>query len=75
MKTYRVALSVLAVCSGRSLARNTPTTMVPPVRGMHEMVGAANNFEVEAGLPHPHRKAATPWMRAWPACWPPASPN
>lgn len=23
--------------------------MFPPVRGMHEMVGAANNFEVEAG--------------------------
>jgi gamma-glutamyltranspeptidase / glutathione hydrolase len=26
-----------------------PPTMFPPVRGMHEMVGAANNFEVEAG--------------------------
>ena len=26
-----------------------PSTMVPPVRGTHEMVGAANNFEVEAG--------------------------
>ena len=26
-----------------------PPTMVPPVRGMHEMVAAANNFEVEAG--------------------------
>jgi gamma-glutamyltranspeptidase/glutathione hydrolase len=26
-----------------------PPTMVPPVRGIHEMVGAANNFEVEAG--------------------------
>ena len=26
-----------------------PPTMVPPVRGLHEMVGAANNFEVEAG--------------------------
>src|ERR1017187_4486099 len=24
-------------------------TMFPPVRGTHEMVGAANNFEVEAG--------------------------
>src|SRR4051794_25224424 len=24
-------------------------TMFPPVRGMHEMVGAANNLEVEAG--------------------------
>jgi gamma-glutamyltranspeptidase/glutathione hydrolase len=26
-----------------------PPTMFPPVRGIHEMVGAANNFEVEAG--------------------------
>src|SRR5437763_2199049 len=25
------------------------TTMFPPVRGTREMVGAANNFEVEAG--------------------------
>jgi gamma-glutamyltranspeptidase/glutathione hydrolase len=30
------------------LAQNTPT-MFPPVRGLHNMVGAANNFEVEAG--------------------------
>ena len=27
-----------------------PPTMFPPVRGTHEMVGAANNFEVEAGF-------------------------
>src|SRR5260370_17974103 len=27
----------------------TAPTMMPPVRGLHEMVGAANNFEVEAG--------------------------
>src|SRR5438445_10205164 len=26
------------------------TTMFPPVRGTHEMVGAANNLEVEAGF-------------------------
>jgi gamma-glutamyltranspeptidase/glutathione hydrolase len=33
-----------------SEAQNAPTpTMFPPVRGLHEMVGAANNFEVEAG--------------------------
>ncbi len=38
-------LLVLAV----ALAQNPPT-MFPPVRGMHEMVGAANNFEVEAGF-------------------------
>jgi len=30
------------------LAQNPPT-MFPAVRGVHEMVGAANNFEVEAG--------------------------
>jgi len=27
-----------------------PPTMFPPVRGKHEMVGAANNLEVEAGF-------------------------
>ncbi|MBV8817476.1 MAG: hypothetical protein JO022_03910, partial [Acidobacteriaceae bacterium] len=32
-----------------ALAQNTPT-MFPPVRGTHMMVGAANNFEVEAGV-------------------------
>src|SRR2546423_9490143 len=30
-------------------AAKTRTTMFPPVRGTREMVGAANNFEVEAG--------------------------
>lgn len=39
------ALLVLAF----ALAQNPPT-MFPPVRGTHEMVGAANNFEVEAGF-------------------------
>src|SRR5438270_13793656 len=33
------------------LASAQPTqTMFPPVRGLHEMVGAANNLEVEAGF-------------------------
>src|SRR5262245_54845003 len=32
-----------------SLFAQTRTTMFPPVRGTREMVGAANNFEVEAG--------------------------
>src|SRR5260370_1034231 len=32
-----------------TLAAQSRTTMFPPVRGIHEMVGAANNFEVEAG--------------------------
>jgi gamma-glutamyltranspeptidase/glutathione hydrolase len=48
MKSAAMALSVftfsLAVLSAQS-----PTTMVPPVRGTHEMIAAANNFEVEAG--------------------------
>jgi len=40
----RVALLLLAVASfGQQ-------TMFPPVRGTREMVGAANNFEVEAGF-------------------------
>jgi gamma-glutamyltranspeptidase/glutathione hydrolase len=33
-----------------TLAAQTRTTMFPPVRGTREMVGAANNFEVEAGF-------------------------
>src|SRR5260370_39351819 len=32
-----------------TLAAQSRSTMFPPVRGTHEMVGAANNFEVEAG--------------------------
>src|ERR1700746_4042565 len=31
------------------LSAQTRPTMFPPVRGTREMVGAANNFEVEAG--------------------------
>src|SRR5215472_19369768 len=42
----RVA-GVAALLSGLLLAQTQ--TMAPPVRGLHEMVGAANNFEVEAG--------------------------
>ena len=43
----RLAVPV-AVCS--TLVAQGPPTMFPPVRGIHEMVGAANNFEVEAGF-------------------------
>jgi gamma-glutamyltranspeptidase/glutathione hydrolase len=39
---------VLILLTG-SLAAQTRTTMFPPVRGTREMIGAANNFEVEAG--------------------------
>jgi len=37
-------LIAIVICFAQS-----PPTMFPPVRGLHEMVGAANNFEVEAG--------------------------
>ncbi len=33
-----------------SVAPADPPTMFPPVRGTREMIGAANNFEVEAGF-------------------------
>src|SRR5512134_441334 len=39
---------VLLVSLGGSLWAQS--TMFPPVRGTREMVGAANNFEVEAGF-------------------------
>src|SRR5436190_4187030 len=41
-------LFVLAAFSSVLFAQRT--TMFPPVRGTREMVGAANNFEVEAGF-------------------------
>src|SRR5713226_1449745 len=49
MKAHAACLS-LFFCIVLVEAQNAPTpTMFPPVRGLHEMVGAANNFEVEAG--------------------------
>ena len=41
----------LALCffALAALRAQAPTTMVPPVRSTHDMVAAANNFEVEAG--------------------------
>src|SRR5579884_913358 len=47
MKTAVVLLLALGV-PPYAPAQNPPT-MFPPVRGTHELVGAANNFEVEAG--------------------------
>ena len=41
-----IVLSFLAA----TLAAQSRTTMFPPVRGLHEMVGAANNLEVAAGM-------------------------
>jgi gamma-glutamyltranspeptidase/glutathione hydrolase len=38
------SLIVVVICLAQA-----PPTMFPPVRGLREMVGAANNFEVEAG--------------------------
>src|SRR5205807_8104582 len=47
---FPVACFSLFFCIALVEAQNAPTpTMFPPVRGIHEMVGAANNFEVEAG--------------------------
>lgn len=43
----RIAILSLFVLS--AAAQPQPQTMFPPVRGTKEMVGAANNFQVEAG--------------------------
>jgi gamma-glutamyltranspeptidase/glutathione hydrolase len=40
--------TLLLLCAFSALAQN-PHTMFPPVRGTRQMVGAANNLEVEAG--------------------------
>jgi gamma-glutamyltranspeptidase/glutathione hydrolase len=40
---------ILLAAPALLLEAQGPPTMFPPVRGIHEMVGAANNFEVEAG--------------------------
>jgi len=44
-----VSALILAVFS-LQLSAQSRHTMFPPVRGTHEMVGAANNLEVEAGF-------------------------
>jgi gamma-glutamyltranspeptidase/glutathione hydrolase len=43
-------LRLIAFLAAATLAAQTRPTMFPPVRGTHEMVGAANNLEVEAGF-------------------------
>ncbi|MBV6434417.1 MAG: Glutathione hydrolase proenzyme [Bryobacteraceae bacterium] len=48
MTSKLLPLFLLAGCLAGLLAQSG--TMFPPVRGMHEMVAAANNFEVEAGF-------------------------
>src|SRR5437016_14408326 len=41
--------TALGLVASALLLAQGPPTMFPPVRGTHELVGAANNFEVEAG--------------------------
>src|ERR1039457_356696 len=41
---------VLALLFAASLCAQSRLTMFPPVRGLHEMVGSCNNFEVDAGM-------------------------
>jgi gamma-glutamyltranspeptidase/glutathione hydrolase len=41
-------LAIFSITIARS--QDTVRTMFPPVRGLHEMVGAANNLEVAAGM-------------------------
>ena len=48
MKSALIAIIALSVPV--LLVAQNPSTMFPAVRGTHEMVGAANNFEVEAGF-------------------------
>lgn len=39
----------LLFCCAAAFAQSGPSTMFPPVRGTREMIGAGNNFQVEAG--------------------------
>ena len=49
--TRRFAAVVsFASLSTAGLAAQSKLTMFPPVRGLHEMVGSCNNFEVDAGM-------------------------
>src|SRR5207237_1235934 len=43
-------LAVALLITAGSIAAQSRQSMFPPVRGTHEMVGAANNLEVEAGF-------------------------
>src|ERR1700687_2937230 len=46
---WQACLLVL-LSSAIARSQDTVRTMFPPVRGLHEMVGAANNMEVAAGM-------------------------
>src|SRR5689334_2018844 len=40
----------LVLTAAAALSAQSKLTMFPPVRGLHEMVGSTNNFEVDAGM-------------------------
>ncbi len=42
--------ALLLVLTTLAFAQDIPKTKFPPVRSLHEMVGAANNIEVDAGM-------------------------
>jgi gamma-glutamyltranspeptidase/glutathione hydrolase len=44
---WSVTLGLLLFCAGYAMAQ--PHTMFPPVRATHQMIGAGNSMEVEAG--------------------------
>jgi gamma-glutamyltranspeptidase len=46
---FQAALVFLLLACQRS-SPQSKLTMFPPVRGLHEMVGSCNNFEVDAGM-------------------------
>ena len=46
----RLCVSAVSILLALPLSAQSRRTMFPPVRGTHEMVGAANNLEVEAGF-------------------------
>src|SRR5450755_742554 len=49
--SVKPAAAILGVLlSSLGLSAQSRLTMFPPVRGLHEMVGSCNNFEVEAGM-------------------------
>jgi len=46
----QAARLALALLLAATLHAQSHLTMFPPVRGLHEMVGSTNNFEVDAGM-------------------------
>src|SRR5712692_7748520 len=48
--SLRLRVSAVSLLLLAPISAQVRHTMFPPVRGTHEMVGAANNLEVEAGF-------------------------